>query len=229
MATFLCYFLWFISISSTIHCVDIPNSCIGQADSDNLLIQPIFDDNNKFPAINTRCSNEHMIVDGERIFMTARLSRLAGALLLCFALVLTHSIEANQKQTGEKPMKTAEGTFNISMQPQEDAYFAVGRLTIDKEYSGVLVATGKGQMLSHRSSTQGSAGYVAIEYVSGSLDGKEGSFVLQHSGQMSAELGQQLTISIIPDSGDGELSNIAGSLEIEIKDGQHFYILQYSL
>ena len=81
-------------------------------------------------------------------------------------------------------MKTAEGTFNISMQPQEDADFAVGRLTIDKEYSGALVATGKGQMLSHRSSTQGSAGYVAIEYVSGSLDGKEGSFVLQHSGQM---------------------------------------------
>lgn len=102
------------------------------------------------------------------------------------------------------------------------------RMSIEKEFSGPLEATSIGEMLSVMTPTKGSAGYVAIEQVVGSLEGKQGSFVLQHYGVM--ELGaEKLTLEVIPDSGVGELSGLSGQMNIYIEDGNHFYEFEYQL
>ena len=124
------------------------------------------------------------------------------------------------------------GTFEITMQaepPYETVEgVALGRIRIDKRFSGPLAATSEGHMLSARSAMQGSAGYVAIERVRGRLDGKEGSFVLQHFGIMTRGT-PRLEVFVVPDSGTGELAGIAGQMEIRIEGGQHFYTLDVTL
>ena len=101
-------------------------------------------------------------------------------------------------------------------------------MSIDKQFHGDLTGTGKGEMLSAMTAVEGSAGYVAIERVSGCLHGRTGSFVFQHVGIMNRGE-QQLTITVVPDSGAGELVGISGSFTIDIVDGQHQYIFTYSL
>ena len=126
----------------------------------------------------------------------------------------------------------ARGTFEVKLTPQapngnaQDS--ALGRMTIDKQFRGDLEGTGRGEMLTAMSPVKGSAGYVAIERVSGKLQGRTGTFVLQHSGTM-ARGGQQLTISVVPDSGTGELTGLAGEMVIIIADGKHSYEFEYSL
>jgi hypothetical protein len=124
----------------------------------------------------------------------------------------------------------AQGPFEVKMSPQAPDAGAenVGRMLLDKRFHGDLEATSKGQMLAFSSSVKGSAGYVAIEQVSGKLHGREGTFVLQHSGTMNR--GEpQLTIRVVPDSGTGELVGIAGTMTIEIADGKHSYSFEYTL
>ncbi len=104
----------------------------------------------------------------------------------------------------------------------------VGRMSIDKVFAGDLVATSQGEMLTGGSPAEGSAGYVAIERVTGTLDGREGSFLLQHSGTMTPAA-QELTISVVPASGTGELAGLAGTMSIEIENGQHLYSFEYTL
>jgi len=82
--------------------------------------------------------------------------------------------------------------------------------------------------LSAVTSVKGSAGYVAIDHVTGELDGRKGSFVLQHSGAMNRGA-QVLSIMVVPDSGTGELAGLSGTLSINIVDGLHFYDFIYSL
>jgi hypothetical protein len=101
-------------------------------------------------------------------------------------------------------------------------------MTMDKQFSGDLAGTGKGQMLSAGTSVKGSAGYVAIEKFTGTVGGRSGSFVLQHSGTMTRGT-PHLAISVVPDSGTGELAGISGTMTIRITDGQHFYEFDYSL
>ncbi|MCB8946682.1 MAG: DUF3224 domain-containing protein [Ardenticatenaceae bacterium] len=127
----------------------------------------------------------------------------------------------------------ATGTFEIKLLPLEP--YAVGsdgvnlgRLSIDKTFQGDLTAQSQGEMLSALTPTEGSAGYVAIEQVSGSLHGKKGSFVLQHFGISEAE-GQRLILEVVPDSGTGKLVGLSGKMAILIEDGQHFYEFEYSL
>ena len=127
----------------------------------------------------------------------------------------------------------ATGTFEIKLLPLEP--YAVGsdgvnlgRLSIDKTFQGDLTAQSQGEMLSAMTPTEGSAGYVAIEQVSGSLHGKKGSFVLQHFGISEAE-GQRLILEVVPDSGTGKLVGLSGKMAILIEDGQHFYEFEYSL
>jgi hypothetical protein len=91
-----------------------------------------------------------------------------------------------------------------------------------------LVATGKGEMLTALTGTQGSAGYVAIERVTGTLHGRTESFVFQHSGSMSRGA-QQLSITVVPDSGTDELAGIRGTFRLNIVEGKHFYEFEYSL
>lgn len=129
-------------------------------------------------------------------------------------------------------MTTAKGTFNVDLQAQpKDDFFAsdtLNRMTIDKQFRGELEAHSKGQMLSALSGVKGSAGYVAIEQVSGILAGKRGSFVLQHSATMTRGTPQQ-TITVVPDSATGELEGLTGTMVIDITEGKHFYTFSYSL
>jgi hypothetical protein len=101
-------------------------------------------------------------------------------------------------------------------------------LSIDKQFHGGLEATSKGVMLAAMTAVKGSAGYVAIEKVSGTLGGRSGTFVLQHSGIMNRGA-PQLIITIVPDSGTGELAGIAGKMAINIVEGKHFYEFDYTL
>ena len=103
----------------------------------------------------------------------------------------------------------------------------LGRMSIDKEFHGELDATSKGEMLSAMTSVEGSAGYVAIEQVIGSLSGKKGSFVLQHFGSMDKGK-DSLILEVVPDSGSDELSGLVGKMEIKIEEGQHFYVFEYN-
>ena len=126
----------------------------------------------------------------------------------------------------------ATGTFEVSMKPLsapgEPVGTAVGRMSLDKRFAGDLVAVGQGEMLTAMTPTQGSAGYVAIERVTGRLHGRQGSFVLQHSGTMDRGA-QRLSITVVPDSGTEALAGINGSLRINVDNGAHSYELEYTL
>jgi uncharacterized protein DUF3224 len=126
----------------------------------------------------------------------------------------------------------AKGTFDVKMTPQAQEEGAggsnLGRMSIDKQFHGDLEGTSKGEMLSAMTSVQGSAGYVAIEQVSGTLHGRSGTFVLQHSGVMTRGA-PELTIIVVPDSGTGQLAGLAGKMTIDIADGKHSYEFEYTL
>jgi hypothetical protein len=125
----------------------------------------------------------------------------------------------------------AKGTFEVNLKPlplASDADSKLGRMSSDKKWAGDLVGTSKGEMLSARTDTKGSAAYVAVEKVAGTLDGHTGTFVLQHSGTMNRGV-PQLSVTIVPDSGTEGLTGIKGTLHIEDKDGKHFYELEYTL
>lgn len=126
----------------------------------------------------------------------------------------------------------ASGSFEVALKPLgPDDHFddpSLGRMSIDKEFHGDLEATSKGQMLTARSAQQGSAGYVAIEKVTGTLHGRNGTFVLQHSGTMAAGSGETI-VTVVPDSGTGELTGLAGKMAIIIADGAHTYEFDYTL
>ncbi|HEX8339227.1 MAG TPA: DUF3224 domain-containing protein [Pyrinomonadaceae bacterium] len=125
----------------------------------------------------------------------------------------------------------ASGTFEVRLSPQadgEEGGACVGRMLIDKRFAGDLEATSKGQMLAVRTPTEGSAGYVAMELVTGALHGREGSFVLQHTGTMERG-GQQLSITVVPGSGTGGLAGLAGRMGIDFSGGGHSYHFDYTL
>jgi hypothetical protein len=124
----------------------------------------------------------------------------------------------------------ASGTFEVKLNPQDDGPDApVGRMTIDKQFQGDLAGTSKGQMvMASSSSVNGSAGYVAIEKVTGTLNGRRGSFYLQHSGTMTRGAGD-LTITVIPDTGTDELAGLQGKMNIIIADGKHSYEFEFEL
>jgi hypothetical protein len=126
----------------------------------------------------------------------------------------------------------ARGSFEITMKPHPPYHtgdgISVGRITIDKRFQGDLQATSVVEMLSVGTSVPGSAGYVAIERVTGTLHGHAGGFVLQHSGKMAGGKAE-LSVTVVPDSGSGALVGIAGAMTIEITGGQHFYRFDYTL
>jgi hypothetical protein len=125
----------------------------------------------------------------------------------------------------------ATGPFDVKVTPQDDKSDdpLLGRMSLDKQYHGDLEATGKGQMLTAGSSIKGSGAYVAIEKITGTLQGRTGSFVLQHSGTMTQNM-PLLTITVVPDSGTGGLAGISGKMTIIIATGgKHSYDLEYTL
>ncbi|MFZ0456191.1 MAG: DUF3224 domain-containing protein [Ignavibacteriaceae bacterium] len=127
----------------------------------------------------------------------------------------------------------ATGKFEVKMQPLEsyskgDNGINFGRMSIDKIFEGKLSAVSKGEMVSAMTPVKGSAGYVAIEQVNGTLSGKKGSFVLQHFGSMNKGK-NYLNIEVVPDSGTDELKGISGKLDIRIEGGQHYYDFEYQI
>ena len=128
--------------------------------------------------------------------------------------------------------KQACGSFEVKTQPQWQGEpvdgATLGRMSLDKQFSGDLDGTGKGEMLTGMTATQGSAGYVAMERVIATLHGRKGSFMLQHTGTM-ARGEQQLSITVVPDSGTGDLTGLTGRLGIRIVEGKHFYDFDYEL
>jgi hypothetical protein len=126
-------------------------------------------------------------------------------------------------------MHHAQGTFTVKVVPQTPAPAeGLARFSIDKEIHGDLEATTKGEMLTGGDPKTGTAGYVAIEMVTGKLAGKQGSFALQHFATMDQN-GPKMTVAVVPGSGTGELKGIAGTFTITIAGGQHSYDLDYTL
>ena len=125
--------------------------------------------------------------------------------------------------------KRATGTFTPAFEPlsNDDDDF-LGRLRVRKTFEGDLIGEGVAQMMSVGTAVEGSAGYVAIDRITGSLDGRSGSFVLQHCGLM-ARGEATLTVSVVPDSGTGELTGLTGSFAIGNEAGAHSYTFEYEL
>lgn len=126
---------------------------------------------------------------------------------------------------------SASGTFEVKvtpLAPDDGGEASIGRMSLDKQFQGDLEAASKGQMLAVGTPVTGSAGYVAMERVSGALHGRNGAFALQHTGTMTR--GEpQMAVTVVPDSGTGELEGIAGTLTIRIDGGKHFYDFDYTL
>ncbi|MDQ6768706.1 MAG: DUF3224 domain-containing protein [Gemmatimonadota bacterium] len=128
--------------------------------------------------------------------------------------------------------RRATGPFEVKLNPQ-DAYNAdqaalLGRMSLDKQFHGDLKATSKGEMLTAGSAVQGSGVYVAVERVTGALGGRSGSFALHHTGIMNRGA-PSLAITVVPDSGTGDLEGVAGTMSIEIVAGKHSYVFDYTL
>jgi hypothetical protein len=128
---------------------------------------------------------------------------------------------------------SAKGAFTVKMAPQAwsegSVDHSLGRFLLDKQYQGDLEATSQGQMLSAGSGAQGSSGaYVALEKVTGTLQGRKGSFVLYHVGIMTGGV-PDLKIHVVPGSAADELHGLAGEMTIQITDGKHSYDFSYTL
>ena len=149
-------------------------------------------------------------------------------LILICALVFNIAFAQTQSKQ-EKVMTKASGTFAVKLNPQDQGADMPVGMEIDKQFQGDLTGTSKGQMLmASSSSVKDSAGYVAIEKVTGTLNGRRGSFYLQHNGVMTRGVGE-LTITVIPDSGTDELAGLKGKMNIIIAGGKHSYEFEYTL
>lgn len=126
----------------------------------------------------------------------------------------------------------AEGRFEVQLRPLPDVDerdgLSLGRMALDKRFEGDLAGTGQGLMLTAMTPVKGSAGYVAIERFVGTLAGRSGGFAFLHRGVM-AHGAQDLSITVVPDSGSGGLQGLSGSLQIRVEGGQHFYSFRYQL
>jgi len=155
-----------------------------------------------------------------------------GIALISFAILTAFAMIEGQSAPKETiTTMHAIGPFDVKVTPQDDGTGdpLLNRMTLDKHYHGDLEGTGSGQMLTAGTEVKGSGAYVAIEKVAGSLKGRSGSFVLQHTGTMTQNA-PQLTILVVPDSGTGELKGLTGKMMINIAaDGKHSYDLEYAL
>jgi hypothetical protein len=122
----------------------------------------------------------------------------------------------------------AMGTFEVTIEPQNGADEPFGRMRIVKEFTGGLVADGLGEMLTVATEVEGSATYVALDRITGTLDGRRGTFVLRHNGIMTRGVGE-LSIVVVPDSGTDELTGLTGQLTITNDNGRHSYVFDYDM
>lgn len=147
------------------------------------------------------------------------------------AIVLLSFAASAQHKTAKEKFMHARGEFDVNVIPQnpeEKGGGPFGRMLLDKAFHGDLAGTSKGQMLAAMTAVKGSGGYVALELFEGTLNGKKGTFMLQHSGTMRGEA-YNMDINVVPDSGTGELTGISGKFKIVIEGGKHSYDFEYAL
>ncbi len=157
---------------------------------------------------------------------------VSAVCLLLISAAQTKNISANTAQK-ENPMAThASGTFEVKVAPQTANEFetsvGLARYALDKELHGELEGTSKGEMLATNTEVKGSAAYVALEKVTATLNGRAGTFILQHSASMTSS-SQQMLITVVPDSGTDQLIGLTGKFIIKIVDKRHFYEFDYAL
>ena len=138
----------------------------------------------------------------------------------------------NTVQKGATVETHANGTFEVKLEPlaadDKTEGSTLSRMSIEKHFHGDLEGTSKGEMLSAMTDVKGSAGYVAMERVTGTLKGRTGSFVLQHTATMTRGM-PELSITVVPDSGSGQLVGLTGKMDIKINQGKHSYDFEYAL
>ena len=127
-------------------------------------------------------------------------------------------------------MPTARGSFEVNIEPEppflEQDGVSLSRNNVSKRFSGEMAGDSRAQMTAAYTATPGSAGYVAIEHFSGSVHGKEGSLTFQHNGIM--DRGEaKLAVTVVPDSGTGELEGVSGTMELNNDEGGHTYVFEY--
>jgi hypothetical protein len=162
------------------------------------------------------------------VVIVTRRDALRAALALALPLGRVHPV-ASMQERAPMPDRHATGTFTVKTRPpvarEADAFL---RLELDKTFEGGLQGASVVEMLASNAGDQASGGYVALERVTGTLDGRRGSFVLQHSGTMSPGA-MHVDVQVTPGSGTGELTGLTGRLTIRIEGSQHFYDLAYQL
>jgi len=140
---------------------------------------------------------------------------------------------AKGNQKGTAMTSHASGTFDVKVKPlpadEKVGGLTVGRMAVEKQFVGDLEGTSKAEMMTAETTVESSGGYVAIERVDGTLRGRKGTFVLLHHGTMKAGGDFKLTITVVPDSGTGQLAGLTGTMAIIIKDGKHSYEFDYAL
>lgn len=155
-----------------------------------------------------------------------------GASFLVYAQTQSPVPGTIQKEKKAIMTNRASGTFDVKMTPQATAdkgeEAAIGRYSLDKTFHGDLNGTSKGEMLAVGTAVEGSAGYVAMEQVKGTINGRSGSFALQHTGTMNRGAAE-LSVTVVPDSGTGQLAGLAGTMTIKIENGKHLYDFEYTL
>ena len=145
--------------------------------------------------------------------------------------IAASATQAPDQQKGTTVSNHARGTFDVKVIPQGEPDKADGnmlsRVSLDKQFHGELEGSSKGEMLGANTAVKNSAAYVALERVSGTLNGRKGTFILQHSGTMTRGALQQI-ITVVPDSGTGQLEGISGSMKIDVVQGKHSYDFEYT-
>ena len=162
--------------------------------------------------------------------------RRTPLLILCLLVgVLCHAQSSSSSANQQKEIgltKHAAGPFDVKITPEpladKSADASLGRMSIDKQYHGDLEATARGEMLTASTTVKGSGVYVAVERVTGTLQGRKGSFALHHTGIMTRNT-PELKISVVPDSGTDQLVGITGTMSIKIDNGKHSYEFDYTL
>jgi hypothetical protein len=149
------------------------------------------------------------------------------------AYTQTGSSVGKSTQKGAAMATRASGPFDVKVTPvaseEKGEGISVGRMSVDKQFHGDLEGSSKVEMLTAGTSVKGSGAYVAIEWFSGTLHGRRGTFVLQHMGTMTRGA-PSLTVTVVPDSGTGDLTGLTGKMAINIApDGKHSYDLEYAL
>lgn len=155
-------------------------------------------------------------------------------IMLALMVVLLAAVPGRATFAQESHIMHAHGSFEVRMVPQTPdnppaQAAGLGRLSLDKDFHGDLAATGQGEMLAVRDESQKQGAYVAMERVTGTLGGREGSFVLVHRALLRGGQPQEWTVTVVPGSGTQALAGIEGSMRIRIEDGRHLYDLDYTL